>query len=109
MICYGSRMSDEALRSKALFGNRHLLGVAARIASGSPQFVARDLEVGMGLPPGTVYRTLQALTRAGLIERLSRGPGEREQRYRRLKHLFWRAASELHDEIVGASVDAKAS
>jgi DNA-binding MarR family transcriptional regulator len=97
-IRYHETMSQLSLRSKALFGNRHLLAMAAQIAVGDQEFVPRDLETGLGLPPSTVHRSLAALATAGLMIRLPRGRGEREQRYRRLEHSFWQAARELHDE-----------
>lgn len=102
-------MSETSFRSKALFGNRHLLAMSARIAVGGDELVPRDLENGLTLPPGTVHRTLAALTTAGLMERLPRGPGEREQRYRRLQHLFWEAATELHAEAARLGNDGEVS
>ena len=97
-ICYCRAVLQLSLRSKALFGNRHLLAMAAQIAVGDQELVPRDLEAGLGLPPSTVHRSLAALATAGLMIRLPRGRGEREQRYRRLEHSFWQAARELHDE-----------
>lgn len=81
-----------------LFGNRHLLGIAAQIAEGADQLRARELEAALALAPSTVHRTLAALVRAGLLERLPREPGEREQRYARRSHPFWATASHLRQE-----------
>jgi|SRR5450756_341485 len=85
-------------RSKALFGNRHLLAVSARIAGGAQELRPRELEEVLGLGPSTVHRTLAALSAAGLLERLPRRRGERDQRYQRLPHPFWEAAARLHAE-----------
>ena len=87
-----------SFRSKALFGNRHLLAMSAQIAMGEQELVPRDLEARLGLPSSTVHRSLAALTTAGLMVRLPRGRGEREQRYRRLDHSFWKAVCELRDD-----------
>ena len=91
-------MLETSVRSKVIFGNRHLLAISAQIAAGDQELVARDLETGLGLAPSTVHRSLAALTTAGLIVRLPRGHGEREQRYRRQEHAFWDAARQLHEE-----------
>lgn len=85
-------------RSKALFGNRHLLAVSARIAAGAQELRPRELQEALGLGPSTVHRTLAALSAAGLLERLPRRGGERDQRYQRLPHLFWEAAARLQAE-----------
>lgn len=91
-------MTDLAHRSKALFGNRHLLALSALIAAGDDDLVSRDLEAGLGLAPSTVHRSLAALSEVGLVVRIPRAHGEREQRYRRQAHPFWLAARQLHDD-----------
>jgi DNA-binding IclR family transcriptional regulator len=91
-------VSESLSRSKALFGNRHLLEMSVQIAAGGRDLVARDLETGLGLAPSTVHRSLAALAAAGLIVRLPRGRGEREQQYRRQEHYFWLAVQQLHDD-----------
>jgi DNA-binding MarR family transcriptional regulator len=88
-----------ALRSKVLFGNRHLLAVAAAVADQGPVVRARELEEGMGLPASTVHRSLATLVKAGLLRREPRERAEREQRYTRLPHPFWDAVRLLRDDV----------
>lgn len=95
-----TRMVDDvvALRSKVLFGNRHLLAVAAAVADLGPVLRARELEEGMGLPASTVHRSLATLVGAGLLRREPRERAEREQRYTRSPHPFWEAVRLLRDD-----------
>lgn len=94
-------MADDPLgaRSKALFGNRHMLVVAATIADLGPEVRARQLEQSVGLPPSTVHRSLATLSSARLLIRVPRAPGEREQSYSRVQHPFWDAARTLRADV----------
>jgi len=87
-------------RSKALFGNRHLLEVAATIAEAGPDVRARQIEQAAGLAASTVHRSLAALSSASLLVRVPRNPGEREQSYFRVPHAFWDAALRLRADAV---------
>lgn len=84
-------------RSKILFGNQHLLLVAATVAQGSPELSARDLEEVTGLAPSTVHRLLQKFVGADLAVRVERLPGDRGQRYERVPHPFWDAVRAMGD------------
>jgi len=93
-----------AVRSKLLFGNSHLLEMAALIAETSVDLRAQEFERRMGLVPSTVHRSLMRLSSANLLLRLDREPGEREQRYAKVMHPFWDAALSLRaDALEGRS------
>lgn len=83
-----------------LFGNRHMLAVAAAIADLGPDVRARQIERTMGLAPSTVHRSLATLSLAALLVRVPRDAGEREQAYSRVPHPFWDAARTLRAEVV---------
>jgi len=89
-----------AERSKLLFGNAHLLDVAALIAAAGGEVRAQELEHALGLAPSTVHRTLVRLSSANLLVRLARAPGEREQRYTKVTHPFWDAALSLRADAL---------
>lgn len=93
-----------AERSKLLFGNAHLLDVAALIACTDDDVRAQEFERSLGLVPSTVHRALARLSSANLLVRLARDPGEREQRYAKVVHPFWDAALTLRaDALEGRS------
>ena len=82
-------------RSKALFGNKDMLRLCDQIARYDDQFTAQELAKITDVVYSTTHRLLGALTAAGLVERLPRNSGEREQWYRRRRHRFWQAARDL--------------
>ncbi len=88
------------VRSKLLFGNTHLLEMAALIAEmdSDVDVRAQEIERVTGLVASTVHRSLTRLSAANLLVRLDREPGEREQRYARQAHPFWDAALTLRAE-----------
>lgn len=89
--------------SKTLFGNQHMLRVASSIARGTTDFTAPQVEQVTGLGPSSVHRLLGVLCEVGLLSRTPRRAGERIQTYRRERHTFWRAMSQLRDRAHGAS------
>ncbi len=95
-------MADDpvAERSKLLFGNAHLLDVAALIAVTNREVRAQEFERALGLVPSTVHRALVRLTSANLLVRVARMPGEREQRYTKVTHPFWDAALSLRADAL---------
>jgi hypothetical protein len=52
-------------RSKALFGNKHMLDLCTGIAQRDEPFTALDLSTTVGLGYSTTHRLLASLTRAG--------------------------------------------
>jgi len=85
-------------RSKALFGNKDMLRLCDHIARCDERFTALALSAASGVGYSTTHRLLGALTTAGLVERLPRSAGEREQWYLRRGQRFWDAASDLQDD-----------
>ena len=83
--------------SKALFGNQHMLQITSSIAEGSVEFTAPQLEQATGLSPSSVHRLLSTLCAVGLLSRVQRRAGERTQRYRRQRHAFWKATTQLRE------------
>lgn len=82
-------------RSKALFGNEHMLGVAAFIAGSDGALTLGDVCAATGIARTTAHRMIGTLTEVGLLNRLPRGSGERTQWYTRSPHAFWAATVEL--------------
>lgn len=82
-------------RSKALFGNEHMLGVAAFIAASDGALTLVDVCAATGIARTTAHRLIGTLTEVGLLNRLPRGSGERTQWYTRSPHAFWAATVEL--------------
>lgn len=89
------------VRSKLLFGNAHLLEVAALIAQMPADVRPLEVQREVDLVPSTVHRSLKRLLSADLLVQLDREPGEREQRYARVEHPFWDAALTLRDSALG--------
>lgn len=98
--------TKERMWSKALFGNQNMLLVGGSIAASSVEFTAPELERVTGLSASSVHRLLSVLCAVGLLTRVPRGIGERTQRYRRRRHAFWRAMTQLRDHAQSAQGSA---
>jgi DNA-binding MarR family transcriptional regulator len=85
-------------RSKALFGNKDMLVLCDGIARSSGRFTALEMSAAAGIGYSTAHRLLASLAKAGLVERVPRSSGEREQWYVRLRHRFWDAARDLRQD-----------
>ena len=97
-------MGDELGRSKALFGNQHMLRIATAIADTEADFTCQSLAESTGLAGSTVHRSLQQLAAVDLIARRPRNKGSRTQEYERRVHTFWDAAKHLRrDALAGTA------
>jgi hypothetical protein len=82
-------------RSKALFGNRDRLEVAAAIASASSGAVnAAELAYALELPNNRIRAQLRGLAEAGLLDVMPRD-GSGRVWFIRVDHMFWSACIEL--------------
>jgi len=81
--------------SKALFNNVHFLAVAHALGTGPRETDARELQAALKLSQPAVHRVLVNLEAVALIERLAREGRTSPQRYRRVRHPFWKAAEAL--------------
>lgn len=97
MVVVEQRIALEQSWSKTLFGNQHMLQTAAVISQRSTEFTSSDLMRATGLGVSSVHRLLGILCDVGLLVRLERRRGERIQRYRRVRHPFWKAVSQMSD------------
>lgn len=86
-----------AAKSKLLFNNVHMLGVARAIGVGEEVVDSKTLQVKLDLGQSAVQRILVILEGAGLMERLERQARTEPVRYRRVTHAFWDAAQALAD------------
>jgi predicted ArsR family transcriptional regulator len=89
--------------SKALFGSRYRLEAARAVAGGSDVLYAREIAQQLGVGDNQAQLELRHFEAAGLLERLDRVPGQRQQYYRRRASDFWALAEALHDELVAAA------
>jgi hypothetical protein len=94
-------------RSKALFGNKHMLELCDGIARSGDRFTALELSATAGVGYSTTHRLLGSLVKVGLVARAPRSAGEREQWYVRQRHRFWDAMTDLHEDA-GAGGDNSA-
>lgn len=90
------------MRSERLFGSRHRLPLAAAIADASELFYAAEFAEALEVHPREVGRQLDALERAGLVERtdppedLKRAaPGRVPFFFRRRDEDFWECLGRL--------------
>jgi hypothetical protein len=89
--------------AKALIGSTYRLDVARVIAGRtSPSFYAREIRNEIGLDAirdNQVTCELGHFVTAGILRRLPRDKGQREQHYERLDSVFWALATALHHEL----------
>lgn len=101
-LCYLAAM-DARDFSKAVFGSRYRLEVAAEIASGHNEvFYNRDLALQLGVAENLVRQELKHFLDAGLIARLERVPGQQAQYYRRVQHPFWTSVREISAAVTSS-------
>lgn len=96
---YDGRMSTVAgsqERSKLLFGNIHLLSIAAAISDGDGTVDSKSLQLQLTLGQTAVHRALKVFEGVGLLERKARAGRTAPQVYLRVTHDFWHSASNLH-------------
>ncbi len=88
---------DEMLeqRSKALFGNRHMLRVAHEIAVRPGPFTVTDVATSTGVPYSSVHRLVHQLDGIGLVVPSPAASAEQHRWYTRAPAKFWDAAQEL--------------
>jgi hypothetical protein len=88
---------DEDLerRSKALFGNRHMLNVGKDIASGTGTFTVRDVALRTGVPYSSTHKLVRQLERLGLVTYAPVHVNDPQHRYQRERHKFWGAVQQL--------------
>ena len=89
-----------------LFGNSHLLRVAAAISYSDGIVTSGALESELAIGQTAVHRVLKIFEGVGLLVRLERAGRTAPQLYRRVDHTFWCSASELHEvaEVEGAAI-----
>jgi transposase len=91
----------EAIRavSKALFGSRYRLEAANAVATGGDVLYAREIAQRLGVGDSQAQLELRHFETAGLLIRLDRVLGQRQQYYRRRESEFWALAKALHEEL----------
>lgn len=91
-------MENESIRafSKATFGNKYRLELAAAIASAEPPVVsATQLSEAIGVPPNMVREDLVKFADVALLIRLPRPRGQSLQEFQRVESGYWDNALEL--------------
>ncbi len=88
--------------SKTLFGNQHMLHVTSSIAQSNVEFTAPQVERATALSASSVHRLLGILCTVELLERVPRKVYERQQKYRRQRHPFWLAMTQMRESVRGA-------
>lgn len=84
------------LRSKSLFGNRHMLHVGRNIARQRGSFTVTEVAKTTGVPYSTAYRLVGQLEEVGLLRRLPQAAmSDPHHRFERLPHRFWGAVQQL--------------
>jgi hypothetical protein len=92
---------DEVRRiSKALFGSRYRLEAAHAVAVGGDVLYAREIAQRIGVGDNQAQLELRHFETAGLLFRLDRVVGQRQQYYQRQDSEFWALAQVLHDELL---------
>ena len=89
---------DEALelRSKALFGNRHMLHIGRQIAKHRGPFTVTDVSTKTRVPYSTAHRLIRQLEDVGLLHRLpATASADPHHRFERTPHRFWGAVQQL--------------
>lgn len=94
---HGPVSGSVAARSKLLFNNVHMLGVARAISVGDDVVDSKSLQAQLDLGQSAVQRILVTLEGVGLMERLERPARTEPVQYRRVSHAFWDAAQALAD------------
>lgn len=82
-------------RSKVLFGNKHMLRLAAHVADCSAPFTVDDVANKTAVPYASAHRLVGHLVSAGLVDRAPEDPGVRFRWYSRSTHKFWDAVKDL--------------
>src|SRR4051812_48724415 len=91
---------DVRRASKSLFGSRYRLEAARAVAESADVLYARELAQQLGLADNQAHSELRHFESAGLLQRLERVPGQRQQYYQRRPSAFWRLAADLMRELV---------
>jgi hypothetical protein len=92
--------------SKALFGSRYRLEAAVAVSLGGDVLFARELAELMKVGDNQAQLELRHFESAGLLERLERLPGQRQQYYQRRPSKFWSLAQTLLVELEHASTSS---
>lgn len=91
--------------SKALYGNRYRLEVAAAVAQWEPGVVhARALATELRVPDNVVQGELKHFASAGILVPLGRHPRQRTVDYERMPSPYWSSARELLDSLLQRSI-----
>jgi hypothetical protein len=83
------------VRSKALFGNRHMLRIAGDIAGRTSRFTVQGVANQTQVPYSSAHRLVRQLESLGLVEVAPAGSPENHRWYTRATHTFWDAAQQL--------------
>lgn len=95
-------------RSKAMFGNKYRLEVAAAVGDSGGVLYARDIARILGVSDNLVFAVLKQFEEAGMLQDLGRVEGQQQHYYARADSFFWDACSRLLVELVAAP-DSKQS
>jgi predicted component of type VI protein secretion system len=98
----GTQNDEIRAVSKALFGSRYRLEAANAVATGGDVLYAREIAQRLAVGDNQAQLELRHFEGAGLLLRLDRVAGQRQQYYQRRDSEFWRLARALYDEVVAA-------
>ena len=90
--------------SKALFGSRYRLETACAIARGGDVLFAREIAQALTIGDNQAQLELRHFADGGILEKLARVPGQRQQYYRRLPSPFWELALALNEDLLQRAV-----
>jgi len=91
--------------SKALFGSRYRLEVAAALADIEPSVLhVRGLAEQLALADNLVRLELLHFEGAHLLVRLPRPPGQQQQHFERMSSAYWQLARELLEEVRSVAI-----
>jgi hypothetical protein len=96
----GTTLDEVRKISKALFGSRYRLEAANAVAVGGDVLYAREIAQRVGVGDNQAQLELRHFQTAGLLFRLDRVVGQRQQYYQRRDSEFWALARGLHDELL---------
>lgn len=109
MVAFPSVLDETLeLRSKSLFGNRHMLHVGRSIARQRGPFTVSDVAKTTGVPYSTAHRLVRQLEDVGLLRRLPQAAmSDPHHRFERLPHRFWGAVQQLCTPVKSGSTSEK--
>lgn len=94
--------------SKALFGSRYRLEAACAVARGGDVLFAREIAQELAIGDNQAQLEIRHFAEGGLMEKLDRVPGQRQQYYRRLPSPFWELALAFSEDLLSrAAPDAE--